>query len=57
MVNIVVSLLYLISITVSCIGEEWAYYLLGSLVEAVLLVAIARSAWSWPPPRTAPLSS
>jgi hypothetical protein len=50
-VNIVVSLGYAITIIVSCLGEEWAYYLLGSLVEVVLLVAIARTAWKWPPPR------
>ena len=50
-VNIVISLGYAITIIVSCIGEQWAYYLLGSLVEVVLLVAIARTAWKWPPPR------
>jgi hypothetical protein len=32
-VNIVVSFLYMISIMVSCIGETWVYYLLGSLVS------------------------
>lgn len=48
-VNIVVSLLYTISIIVSCIGETWAYYILGSFVEVILLVAIARFAWKWPP--------
>jgi Family of unknown function (DUF6326) len=53
-VNIVVSLLYLVSVVVSCIGEDWVYYILGSLVEAILLVAIARAAWKWPPPRVAP---
>jgi hypothetical protein len=47
-VNIVVSLFYAISILVTCIGETWAYYILGSLIEVVLLVAIARSAWKWP---------
>jgi hypothetical protein len=46
--NIVVSLLYLVSVLGSCIGETWAYYLVGSLVEAILLVAIARAAWRWP---------
>ena len=50
-VNIVVSLGYAITIIVSCIGEKWAYYLLGSLVEVVLLVAIARTAWKLSPPR------
>jgi hypothetical protein len=35
-------------IVVSCIGETWVYYLLGSAVEVVLLLAIARTAWKWP---------
>ncbi len=48
--NIVVSLLYLVTVVVSCIGEDWAYYFLGSAIEALLLVAIARVAWTWPPP-------
>ena len=49
--NIVVSVLYLVTVVVSCIGEEWVYYLLGSLVEAILLAAIAWFAWTWPPPQ------
>jgi hypothetical protein len=53
-VNIVVSLVYLISIIGLCIGETWVYYLLGSLVEVILLAAIARTAWKWPPPQIAP---
>jgi hypothetical protein len=48
--NIVVSVLYLVTVVVSCIGEDWAYYVIGSAVEALLLAAIARSAWTWPPP-------
>lgn len=48
--NIVVSLLYALSITASCIGETWVYYLLGSAVEVVLLLAITRLAWTWPAP-------
>jgi hypothetical protein len=52
-VNIVVSVLYTISILVSCIGETWVYYLLGSLVEAILLVAVTCVAWTWPAPRNA----
>jgi hypothetical protein len=46
--NIVVSLLYLISIIVSAAGEHWAYYILGSVIEVVLLVVIAGTAWRWP---------
>ena len=46
--NIVVSLLYMVSVIVSCIGETWAYYIVGSVIEALLLLAIARTAWRWP---------
>ncbi len=48
--NIAVSLLYTITILGSCIGETWVYYLLGSTIETILLLAIARTAWKWPPP-------
>jgi hypothetical protein len=47
-VNIVVSLVYLVTILVSCIGETWIYYLLGSLIEAAILFTIALTAWRWP---------
>jgi hypothetical protein len=53
-VNIVVSLVYLITIIGLSIGETWVYYLLGSFIEVILLVAIARTAWKWPPPPIAP---
>jgi len=46
--NITVSLLYTATLLGSCIGETWAYYLIGSAAEAVLLLAIARTAWKWP---------
>jgi hypothetical protein len=47
-VNIVVSPLYMISIIVSCVGETWVYYFVGSLIEVLLLAAIVRVAWKWP---------
>ena len=47
-VNVVVSILYAVSVVAAAIGETWAYYLVGSVVEVVLLVAIAAVAWSWP---------
>jgi glucan phosphoethanolaminetransferase (alkaline phosphatase superfamily) len=53
-INIVLSLLYIIAIIGSAIGETWVYYLLGSLIEVILLAAIARTAWKWPPPQNAP---
>ncbi|PZS30928.1 MAG: hypothetical protein DLM58_12835 [Pseudonocardiales bacterium] len=46
--NIAVSLFYAVTIVVSCVGETWVYYLLGSAVEIVPLLAIARTAWKWP---------
>ena len=47
-VNIAVSLLYIATIVVSMIGEQWFYYLLGSVIEVVLLLIIAALAWRWP---------
>ena len=46
--NAVVSLGYLISVAATCIGEDHVYYLLGSAMEAVLLLAITYFAWRWP---------
>jgi len=46
--NLVISSLYLASIVVSAIGEHWAYYLLGSIVECALLLTIAVIARRWP---------
>ena len=46
--NIIVSLAYAASVVVTMVGESWIYYLIGSAVEVVLLLAIARVAWTWP---------
>ena len=46
--NLVVSTLYAISVVAFTIGETWAYYILGSVVEVVLLLVIAATAWFWP---------
>lgn len=46
--NIVVSLVYLLTVIGSTVGETWAYYFIGSAVEVVLLAVIARTAWVWP---------
>lgn len=52
--NIAISLIYIATIIGGAIGEEWAYYLIGSVVEVILLAVIARTAWKWPPPEAAP---
>lgn len=46
--NSVVGLLYAASVVVAAAGETWSYYILGSAVEVVLLLGIARTAWTWP---------
>lgn len=46
--NMVVSLIYAATLVASAAGETWAYYILGHIVEAILLLAIARMAWKWP---------
>ena len=45
--NIALSLLYAVTIIGGAIGE-WNYYVLGSAIEVVLLVAISYYAWTWP---------
>jgi hypothetical protein len=54
--NVAIALVYAVSIVASCIGEGWAYYLLGSAVEVVLLAAIVRTAWTWPRTEVVPAS-
>lgn len=46
--NIVVSLIYAATVALSIVGETWVYYILGSVVEVLLLLAITRVAWIWP---------
>jgi hypothetical protein len=46
--NVVVSLLYVVSVVLSILGETWIYFILGSIVEVVLLLTVARVAWAWP---------
>ncbi|MFN8098939.1 MAG: DUF6326 family protein [Dermatophilaceae bacterium] len=47
-VQFVVSVAYTITIIAAAAGESWAYYIVGSVVEVLLLVAIFRIAWKWP---------
>jgi hypothetical protein len=47
MTNIVLAVLYAVTIAGSAIGE-WNYFILGSLTETALLAGIAYYAWTWP---------
>lgn len=46
--NIVVASLFVLVTLANPVGETWAFYWFGSLVEVVLLVTIIRHAWRWP---------
>jgi Family of unknown function (DUF6326) len=46
--NIVLPVLYIVSIVASVIGEGWAYFIFLSVLESALLLLIVRYAWTWP---------
>ncbi len=46
--NIVLSVLYIVSIVASAAGETSAYYVFLSSVEVALLLLIIWFAWTWP---------
>ena len=46
--NIALSVVYIVTILASCIGETWAYYFILSIAECVLLLLIIWHAWRWP---------
>ena len=46
--NIVLGIVYAASILLFCIGESWAYYILLSILESVLLLMVVWYAWKWP---------
>ena len=47
MANIVLAVLYAVTIAGAAIGE-WNYYILGSIAEVALLAGVAYYAWTWP---------
>ncbi len=46
--NIVLPILYIVSIVASVIGEDWAYFFFLSTLECALLLLIIWYAWTWP---------
>ena len=45
--NIVVAVLYAVTVVGGAIGE-WGYYVLGSAFEVALLAGVVSYAWTWP---------
>jgi hypothetical protein len=45
--NIIVSIFYFITMLGACIGETWAFYIFGTIVESLLLFLIIWYAWKW----------
>jgi len=46
--NIVLPVLYIVSIVASVIGESWVYFWFLSIAEGVMLLLIIWYAWRWP---------
>jgi hypothetical protein len=46
--NIIMGILHIVIAVANVIGETWAYYIFGGIVEVVLLVLIIWFAWKWP---------
>ncbi|MBX2825850.1 MAG: hypothetical protein KTR33_14050 [Gammaproteobacteria bacterium] len=47
-VNIALAVIYALSIVLACLDEQWLYFIVGSVIEIVILGMIARYAWNWP---------
>ena len=46
--NVVVAIVYILVVIGNTVGESWVFYILGSVVEIVLLALIAWYAFKWP---------
>ena len=47
-VNIIVSIIYLVTMLGACMGETWGFYIFGTIIESLLLFLIIWYAWKWP---------
>jgi hypothetical protein len=47
-INIIMGILHIAIAIGNVIGETWAYYIFGGVVEVVLLSLIVWYAWKWP---------
>lgn len=47
-INIIVSIIYFVTMVGACVGETWAFYIFGTIIESLLLFLIIWYAWKWP---------
>lgn len=47
-INIIVSIFYFVTMVGACVGETWAFYIFGTVIESLLLFLIIWYAWKWP---------
>jgi hypothetical protein len=46
--NIILGIIYPVTIMLLCIGEIWANYIFLSILESIILLIIVWYAWKWP---------
>jgi hypothetical protein len=46
--NIIVGILYIVVVIGNTVGESWVFYIVGSIVEVVLLALVVWYAFQWP---------
>lgn len=46
--NVVIAAIYIVVSLANPIGETWAYFWVGAIVEVVLLALVVWYAWQWP---------
>ncbi len=46
-VNVALGAIYALTVVAGAIGE-WSHYVLGGVIEVVLLASIVYHAWTWP---------
>jgi hypothetical protein len=47
-VNIIIGILHIFIAIANIVGETWAYYIFGGIIETSILLLIVRFAWKWP---------
>jgi hypothetical protein len=46
--NVIVGIVYIVVVVGNTVGESWVFYILGSIIEVVLLALVVWYAYKWP---------